>query len=384
MIEPVELTKRLVGIKSCNPGEYEGGIGDFIFDRLNTLGLPVRRQQALPGRYNLIAEIKGKTELPPLVILCHMDTVVVGDGWTKAPFAAEEKDGRIYGRGACDMKSGLACALSVLEELWQRGLSPERTIYFMATVDEEAEMSGIQALIRENFIPDDCLLLDLEPTSLAVASSHKGRLWYHVRVGGITAHASTPWKGADAIAAASEFIAKVRGDIYKLPAHPDMGASTVTFGMINGGYQPYVVPDSCVFTMDVRTASPYSSKDIEALMLEAKKEAEAELPGVQITWEKTGDRPCVSGDRASPLCMAIEASFRELYGQEAHTALFPGYTDTAVASAALNNPKLVSFGPGALDMAHKPDEYVETDEIVRCKNILERAINKLCFTKPGS
>ena len=381
MTDPVELTKKLVAIESCNPGAGEGRLGTYIYERLDTLGLPVKKQEVFPGRFNIIAEIEGNPEKSPLVIICHMDTVVVGDGWTEAPFAAEEKNGRLYGRGACDMKSGLACALSALEELWKKGEKPERTVMFIATVDEEAEMSGIQAVLREKLIPQNSLIMDLEPTSLAVSVSHKGRIWYHVCVRGITAHASTPWKGIDAIAASAEFISALRGAVRGLTEHPEMGAPSVTFGQINGGYQPYVVPDLCKFTMDVRTVPPYSSDDIEALMMTAKSRVEENFTGIALSWECTGNRPYVHGNKDSELCAALSDAYRGICGRDAKAELFPGYTDTAVAAVALSNFNCVSFGPGSLEMAHKPDEYVETDEIILCDKILRSAISRLCFSE---
>ena len=381
MTDPVELTKKLVAIESCNPGVGEGRLGTYIYELLSALGLPVRKQEVFPGRFNIIAKIEGGSGKSPLVMICHMDTVVIGDGWTKAPFAAEEKNGRIYGRGACDMKSGLSCALSVLEELWEQGKKPERAVMFIATVDEEAQMSGIQAILREKLIPENSLIMDLEPTALAVSVSHKGRVWYHVRAHGVTAHASTPWKGIDAIAAAAEFISTLRGLVRGLPEQPEMGAPTVTFGQINGGYQPYVVPDLCEFTMDVRTVPPYSDKDIDALMLKTKSQVEANFPGIELSWEQTGNKPYVHGNKDSELCAALNNAYSGICGRDVKLELFPGYTDTAVAAVALNNFNCVSFGPGSLEMAHKPDEYVETEEIILCNKVLRSAIKRLCFSE---
>ncbi|MFB0919410.1 MAG: M20 family metallopeptidase [Oscillospiraceae bacterium] len=380
MMDPVELTKKLVAIESCNPGAGEGELGAYILSRLKALGIPAKKQEVFPGRFNIIAKIGGSSEKPPMVMICHMDTVVVGDGWTAAPFAAEEKNGHIYGRGACDMKSGLACALTAFEELWEAKKKPERSVMFIATIDEEAEMSGIQAILREKLIPENSLIMDLEPTALAVSVSHKGRIWYHVHVQGITAHASTPWKGIDAIAASAEFISTLRSLVLEMPEHSEMGAVTVTFGQINGGYQPYVVPDLCEFTMDVRTVPPYSDKDIEALMVKAKSRVEADFPGIDLSWEMTGNRPCVHENKDSELCAALYDAYRGICGRDAKLELFPGYTDTAVAAVALNNLNCVSFGPGSLEMAHKPDEYVETEEIILCSKILRSAIKKLCFS----
>ena len=110
----VTMTKQMIQIESTDPGTYENAMADWITTQLAPYpNVRLSRQEVLPGRPNLIAELTGDPSLPALVMICHMDTVVVGDGWTLPPFDAIEKDGKIYGRGACDMKSGLACCLSI-------------------------------------------------------------------------------------------------------------------------------------------------------------------------------------------------------------------------------------------------------------------------------
>ena len=110
--DAMELTMNLVRIDSTDPGAYEGEIGEFIFQYLKGLDVPVIKKEVLPGRFNVMARLEGEEQAPALVYICHMDTVTTGEGWTVSPFGAEVIKGRIYGRGACDMKSGLACALS--------------------------------------------------------------------------------------------------------------------------------------------------------------------------------------------------------------------------------------------------------------------------------
>ncbi|WP_313183255.1 M20/M25/M40 family metallo-hydrolase, partial [Lacrimispora sp.] len=105
------LTQNLIRIDSTDPGAYEKNIAEYIFKQLSSLSVPVIKKEVLPGRYNIMAKIKGEIDDPALVYICHMDTVTIGDGWTTDPLGAEVINGRIYGRGACDMKSGLACAL---------------------------------------------------------------------------------------------------------------------------------------------------------------------------------------------------------------------------------------------------------------------------------
>lgn len=261
----VTMTKQMIQIESTDPGTYENAMADWITTQLAPYpNVRLSRQEVLPGRPNLIAELTGDPSLPALVMICHMDTVVVGDGWTLPPFDAIEKDGKIYGRGACDMKSGLACCLSAFqyaaETLQTSGKTPKQTLKLICSMDEEDFMRDSEACIQAGWVTDHDWVIDAEPTNGQIQMAHKGRTWYEIDVQGHTAHASTPWKGADAIAAMAEIIREIRHAILYAPVHPDMGSSTVTFGQITGGYRPYVVPDHCKVWIDMRLVPPLNTK----------------------------------------------------------------------------------------------------------------------------
>lgn len=153
------------------------------------------------------------------------------------------------------MKGGLACALSALFSLMDAmehtGTQPERGFSFICTVDEEANMRGVEAAIDAGWVGTDEWVLDTEPTDNQIQVAHKGRTWFELDFKGVTAHASQPWEGADAIAATAEAISHIRHSIEELPHHAELGASTVTFGMVQGGHQPYVVPDACTTWIDM-------------------------------------------------------------------------------------------------------------------------------------
>lgn len=139
------LAQALIRIDSTDPGAYEKNIGDYIFNWLTSLSVPILKKEVLPGRYNIMAKIQGEIDDPALVYICHMDTVTIGEGWTTDPFGAEVIQGKIYGRGACDMKSGLACALSVFSAMAKEAASgkiPKHSFVFIGTVDEEDFMRG--------------------------------------------------------------------------------------------------------------------------------------------------------------------------------------------------------------------------------------------------
>ncbi len=376
----IGLTKELIQIESTNPGRCESAVGEFISRRLSELsGVKVERQEVLPGRFNVKAELPGDPEKPALVWICHMDTVVVGDGWTRDPFGAEEEDGRIYGRGACDMKSGMACAISAFSHAARRmadGAAAQRRLVFIGSMDEEDFMRGSEAAIRAGWIREKDWVLDTEPTDGQIQVAHKGRTWFEVTVTGCTAHASTPWKGADAIAAAAELIREIRLSIQGLEPHPDLGKSTVTFGQITGGYRPYVVPDSCKVWIDMRLVPPTDTDAAVRIVETAAKKAEAAVPGITVSYEITGDRPYVEKHEDAPLLKALKEACGAVTGTEPEVGPFPGYTDTAVAAGILGCKNAMSYGPGSLERAHKPDEFVPTDDILRCEQVLKELVNR--------
>ena len=380
--DAMELTMKLVRIDSTDPGACEGEIGTFIFQYLKDLGVPVIKKEVLPGRFNIMAKVEGEEDAPALVYICHMDTVTTGEGWTVSAFGAEVIRGRIYGRGACDMKSGLACALSAFTSMAlkaRNGKKPGRSLVFIGTVDEEDFMRGAEAAIADGWVSKDSWVLDTEPTNGQIEVAHKGRTWFEITVNGITAHASTPWKGADAIAAMAEIIAAIRRRIAACPVHPDLGASTVTFGQIEGGYRPYVVPDSCRVWIDMRLVPPTDTAGAAAIVEDAIAAATKEIPGITAAYQITGNRPYVEKDEQSPLLNALSRACEEVTGEPAPVSFFPGYTDTAVIAGTLGNHNCMSYGPGDLELAHKPDEYVPCEDILRCEEVLTRLADNLLF-----
>lgn len=381
------LAKELIQIESTNPGACESAVGEFISRRLSGLpGVTVKRQEVLPGRFNLMAELPGPEEEPALVWICHMDTVVVGEGWSRDPFGAEEEHGLLYGRGACDMKSGLVCALSAFAKTAAavaEGRKLCRRLVFIGSVDEEDFMRGSEAAIAAGWVRRQDWVLDTEPTDGQIQVAHKGRTWFEVTVTGCTAHASMPWKGADAIAGMAELIREIRLEVEALPHHEDLGWSTVTFGQITGGYRPYVVPDTCKVWIDMRLVPPTDTKAAEKIVKRAAEAAKKAVPGIRTDWKITGDRPYVEKHEDSPLLAALREADASVTGRMPVTGPFPEYTDTAVIAGILGCENCMSYGPGSLSMAHKPDEFVPLEDIWRCEAVMIRLAEKLVLEKNG-
>lgn len=380
------LAQDLVKIDSSDPGAYEDEIERFIkrlieqqlaqLDSSALDAVQIEELEVLPGRRNLKVTVPGQSDEPRLVYICHMDTVTLGDGWDAdiAPLGAVVRDGKLYGRGACDMKGGLACAIAALVHTLERvasdGALPRRGFSLICSVDEEDFMRGSEAAIDAGWVGSREWVLDTEPTDGQIQVSHKGRTWFEIEMAGVTAHASQPWKGADAVAAMAEVVCSLRRTFATLPLHEELGPSTITFGQIEGGYRPYVMPDHAKVWVDMRLTPPTDTAAATRMVEQAIVAAEAAVPGCHGSYTATGDRPAIERDPSSPLLAALKRAADDVTGTDTTVGFFTGYTDTAVIAGKTGNRNCMSYGPGSLALAHKPNEYVPHADIVRCQNVL--------------
>jgi acetylornithine deacetylase/succinyl-diaminopimelate desuccinylase-like protein len=388
------LAAELVRIESTDPGCYEGQIEtrlkELVAERVAALPhelaerIEIHELEVLPGRRDLMVRVPGTGPEATLVYSCHMDTVTIGDGWDEAtpPLEGRVVDGRLYGRGACDMKSGLACAVAALFSLLDRMAEtdelPQRAFSLLLSVDEEDFMRGIEAAIDAGWVGAEEWVLDTEPTDGQVQVAHKGRTWLEIEMRGVTAHASQPWKGADAVAAMAEVVHELRIWCSELPEHEELGRSTITFGQIEGGYRPYVVPDTCKLWVDLRLVPPATTTSAIEAARTAVAAAEARVPGAHGELTVTGDRPPVERDPASPLLAALLVA-ADACGHPTEVGFFTGYTDTAVIASTCGNVNCMSYGPGSLALAHKPNEYVPRADVLRAQKVLTRLALDTCF-----
>lgn len=393
------LAQELVRIDSSDPGAYEGEIEHFIKglieQQLAQLDSPVldavqiAELEVLPGRRNLMVTVPGLSDEPRLVYICHMDTVTLGDGWDAGipPLGAIVRDDKLYGRGACDMKGGLACAIAALVHTLERvaadGALPRRGFSLICSVDEEDFMRGSEAAIAAGWVGSREWVLDTEPTDGQIQVAHKGRTWFEIEMTGVTAHASQPWKGADAVAAMAEVVCALRRAFAALPVHDELGPSTITFGQIEGGYRPYVVPDHAKVWVDMRLTPPTDMAAATRMVEQAIAGAETAVPGCHGSYAVTGDRPAIERDPSSPLLAALKRASDVVTGADTTVSFFTGYTDTAVIAGKTGNRNCMSYGPGSLALAHRPNEYVPHADIVRCQNVLIALVDNTLWSASG-
>lgn len=382
----VALTQTLVRIPSENPVGTEADMAAFVSKWLSALpGAEVELREVLPGRPNVIAKLSGSSNLPALALLAHMDTVPFGEGWALSPTSGEIVDGKLYGRGSCDMKSGLAVAMSAFAAAAHSGQKPERTLLMCATMDEEgAYMRGVNALVDDKVVDGKTLVVATEPSNLDVMVAHKGLLWVEVIITGKLAHAGNPRIGVDAIRAGAEFIHAMKREIDALPHnHPSLGQAEITFSAFSGGIKTNVVPNHARLELDIRLPPPMTIEGTLEIVKKCASETETLVSGATITFSQfNNDRPPVEADQQGAFTQTFIKSVYAATEKAANIASFPAYTDASVVQARTGNPNCLVFGPGQLAQAHTIDEYVPVEQIELATLTLEELVRRVCFGVP--
>jgi len=374
--EAVKVTQDLVKIPSVNPTIGEKEISHYVERYMKEAGVEVVRKNVLPDRDNIIGRLRGSGQRPPLAIVAHMDTVPLGEGWTKPPFDALIEDGRIYGRGAADMKSGLAASLVTLKYLAQNRKQLKGDFLLCATIDEESMMQGAADLVDAGIVGNDATLIATEPSHLQMVVAHKGVAWFEIKTYGKNAHAGTPYRGADAIHAMALILIKIKQKIEELGIEdPLVGRTYVSIGKIQGGEKTNVVSGNCRAEIDLRYPPPLTPESVTALIQEIARTGGQEVAGTRgEALIMIPPRPSLRIDPQARILTDMRKAYREIMGSEIKEIGVPYYTDVGTISVKTGNKKCLVFGPGNIEQAHGPDEYVEIDQIGKATHILARTV----------
>ncbi len=368
----VELTRALVRIPSVNPVLEKSGTGEEAVALqcagwLEGWGFDVGVSVVEPGRMNVVARL-GSGE--PRLILCgHLDTVGV-EGMTIDPFDPELRDGRLYGRGSCDMKGGVAAILAAAHALSEEPESLGGELLVALTCDEEHASIGIAALLEAGLTADAAIVT--EPTGLAIMPAHKGFFWNEVRVRGVAAHGSRPDVGRDAIRGAGRVLDAL--DLYEAqveagPAHPLLGHGSIHAGTITGGVAPSVYPAECRFVLESRTLPGEGKDTVRAALEPVIEEARRRAPDLRFELEEGLSRTGSEVEEGHPLREGLARAL-EAEGVPVRTEGMTAWVESALFNEA--GIPSVCFGPGAIGKAHTVDEFVPVEELETAARVLTR------------
>lgn len=375
--EIIQLLTELVAIESVNPDLVSGGSGEAhiatrIAEYMRGAGLEVSIEQAVPGRPNAVGVLRGSGGGPSLMLNGHMDTV--GVAGMVAPFIARVNEGRLYGRGAQDMKGGLAAALLTAAEL-ARGPRLKGDLMIAAVADEEWKSAGTRALLK-NHRTDAAIVL--EPTSLEIVLAHKGFAWADVETKGRAAHGSLPGEGRDAIAMMGRLLVEIEGLQKKLesaPAHPSLGHGSVHASLIEGGQEMSSYPQSCRVSLERRLIPGEGARAFEIELDFMIFRLKSKHPGFDAAFTMGYSAGAFETARDIPIVHSLAQSARQLLGTRARFGHVHYWTDAALLQEA-GIPSVV-FGPGGGGM-HSTEEYVVLEGVEQCAHILADCARNFC------
>jgi acetylornithine deacetylase len=373
-----------MGRDISGPEYLEGRVTDYLIQRFTSLGLPCTRQKVAPGRDNVVARLEATVPAAPVVLWdAHQDTVPA-EGMTIEPFTPLVRDGRLYGRGACDVKGGMAAMLVALERLRKSAAPRHATVLFSATVNEEFGFTGAKALAglwspggetsaasedaaRELVGGPPTAAIVAEPTDLDIVTQHKGAVRWRVRIHGRACHSSFPERGDNAIYPAGRAIlaieALARELLARNPAHP-CGPPTLSLGTIHGGTGVNMVPDLVVLEID-RRVLPFESP------ADARAEVIARIAAACGAARIEHDEPFLESGGLSdkhPAAATLAARLTAASGGNPRR-LAARYGTNASVYAAAGVPCVV-FGPGSIAQAHTADEWIDLAEVDAAANML--------------
>ncbi len=370
--DPVAIARALVATPSVNPAIEESGTGEAAVAELTAgwlraWGLSVDTSEAAAGRWNVVGRLEGDDVGPTLLLNGHLDTVGVA-GMSVDPFGAELKDGRLWGRGSCDMKGGVAALLAATAKVAREPLAGALVVAL--TADEEHASLGMDALIRSGMRADAAVVC--EPTELAVMPAHKGFVWVEANFRGRAAHGSRPDAGVDAIEHAGRYLAALgalRRQLQTVEPHPLLGHGSFHAGTIDGGSAPSVYPDACRLVLERRTLPGESPAGVVGEFQAVLDDLAAEVPELDAKLTQGLARPSTEVREDSPLVAGLLAACAA-EGVDPMLAGMTAWVDAAFLNQA--GTPAVCFGPGSIAQAHSADEWIDPTEIVTCAAVLER------------
>ena len=404
--EVVALTRELVRVPTVNPpGDAYCACAEIVGERLRPRGFTIEylRGEGTPGdtarhpRINVVARREGSRPGPCVHFNGHIDVVPAGHGWSVDPWSGEEREGKLFGRGTCDMKGGLAAAIVAVEALLDSGIDLPGAIEVSGTVDEESGgYGGVAWLAGRGFFspPRVDHVIIPEPLNVGrVCIGHRGGWWAEIETFGRIAHGSMPFLGDCAARHMAAVIERLERDLWPrlagrhtaMPVVPDGArASTLNVNSIHGGQEEGhgglpspCVPDSCRMVIDRRFLIEERLEEVKSELHGLLDELASERPGFRYRVRDVMEVHPVLTRPEMPVPQAVAAGIRRVLGREAEFICSPGTYDQKHIARIGHLYDCVAYGPGILDLAHQPDEFVVIDDLVASAQVMALATLEL-------
>jgi len=370
-MDALGLTRELLRFDTINPPGDEDACARHVGRILEGGGFDVRYHETGARRTNLIARIGGSADRAPLCFTGHLDVVPLGTApWSRDPFAGEIADGRLYGRGATDMKSGIAAFVVAATRLAPR-LAGTPGLVLVITADEEMGARGALRLARvPGALGTAGAIVVAEPTGLEPLVGHKGALWLRAKTSGVTAHGSMPERGVNAVSRAARAVIQLEAYEFGVAPHPVLGRPTLNVGTLHGGLNTNSVPDAAEMTVDIRT--------IPGLKHAALARSLRDWLGADVALEPLADTEGVWTDPAHPWMQEIFELVTPVLGRRPEPRGAPYVTDASALTPAYGGAPTVILGPGELALAHQTDEYCLVERIAQAVDLYVEIARRWC------
>ena len=376
MHESTRLLRDLVAIPSVNPmgrdlqspDLYEHRVTAYLEDFFRSLGVPYERQAVAAQRENIVARYEPAGATSTLILEAHQDTVPT-DNMIIKPFDPRIENGKLYGRGSCDIKGGMAAMLATFARVVREKPAGACRVVMACSVDEEHTMLGVKGLAQLNFGPKPVQAVVAEPTNLNIVNAHKGACRWHIFTKGRSCHSSRPELGINAIYHMAQIVLAVQQFADNLRAtkiDPILGPATMNIGRIEGGTSVNTVPDRCKVEIDRRVLPGEDPRKLPGDLIafvKSKVGREVEFEFTEPWIMMPALSAAASGDLVEQLGQAID----KVKGK--HEVMSVPYGTDAATLAEAGIPSVV-FGPGDISRAHTCDEWTPLDEVEQASEIL--------------
>lgn len=376
MSEIIELLRQLVAIDSINPDLVPGGAGEgeiarFVANWLEQAGLEVTIEEAAPQRPNVIAVARGSGGGRSLLLNAHMDTV--GVAGMERPHEPYIEENRLYGRGAYDMKGGLAAIMAAGAAAKQLGLRGD--VIVTAVCDEEYASIGTASVVK-NWRADAAIVT--EPTELDICVAHKGFCWLDIETTGVAAHGSLPELGVDAIAKMGKVLVALEAldrSLRAAPSHPLLGSGSLHASLIAGGQELSSYPERCLLNVERRTVPGETRERVEAQIQSLLDQIAATDPQFKAAMKTMMVQGPFEVSEEEAIFQTLLRQATRLPGDEPGIGSSFGWMDSALLAEA--GIPTVIFGPGGAG-AHAVVEWSDLAQLQRCADILVATMEEFC------